>query len=316
MPGRFHRWRQFLFRGRGPHVASLFLAGVTWYAIQAVISFEKDVSDVPLSIRTEEGWAVLDRSARTVDILFRGPQEDIRYLDREQVKVEVDVHAQPSSEGAVKVKLRPKDVRAPGAVRALVIRPEEVTFRMDREEEKQVPVKADLQGVPPEGYEVERVLVTPASVLVKGPRQRLDEIEAVRTVPIDLEGRSRTFKKLKLPLSTPSETWLARVVPSNVVVEVTMVERSASKDLSEVPVRILVPPGQRPRLDVWPSAVNVVLKGRAELLKNLDREDIQAYVDCAGLEGGSTYDLPVRVQTPSGLSAQSVEPPTVKVTAM
>jgi hypothetical protein len=33
--------------------------------------------------------AILDRSAKTVDVLFRGSQEDIRYLNRDQISVDV-----------------------------------------------------------------------------------------------------------------------------------------------------------------------------------------------------------------------------------
>ena len=74
-------------------------------------------------------------------------------------------------------------------------------------------MKADLQGVVPEGYEVDTITCTPASVLMQGPRQRLDEIESVRTAPIDLEDRIRSFKKLKMAVVSPGENWVGRVNP-------------------------------------------------------------------------------------------------------
>lgn len=300
-------------RNKGAKIASVFLAFVAWYAIQAVISFETVVSDIPIDVSLAPGWAVLDRSARTVDVLFRGPQEDIRYLDRDRIEVKADVKGDLSA-GTITIPLQAKDVKAPGAVRPVLLRPGEITLQLDRDAEKQVPVKADLQSAPPEGYEVEKVVCTPASVTLQGPQRRLGEIESVRTAPIDLEGRSRTFKKLKMSIVQPSETWVAQVTPSNVVVEITIVERAATRELVDQPVNVLVAPGTRPRVDIWPKKVSVIVRGRAELLKGLKESDVQAYVDCSALEPGTTYDLPVQVQTVSGLSPALIEPPTVKLT--
>jgi YbbR domain-containing protein len=313
MASKLERLWQFVLHNKGLKAASLVLGFVTWYAIRSVINFETVVSDIPITIQVNPGWAILDRSATTVDVLFRGSQEDVRYLNRDQVTVEADIRGKPFA-GALSVKLQPKNVQAPGAVRAVVIWPDEITLKLDQEDEKQVPVKADLQGAVPEGYEVDAVECTPASVLLQGPRQRLDEIESVRTAPIDLEDRVRSFKKLKMMVLSPSENWVGRVSPSNVVVEVTIAERSATREIQEVPVHMLVSPGLGPKLDIWPAKVNVLLKGLGESLKNLKSEDVQATVDCSALQAGASYDLPVRVHSSAGVTAVRVEPPTIKVT--
>ncbi len=313
MASKLERIRGLLLHNKGLKIASVVLAFVTWYAIRSVINFETVVSDIPITIQVNPGWAILDRSAQTVDVLFRGSQEDVRYLNRDQITVEADIRGK-SFAGALNVKLLPKNVQAPGAVRAVLIWPDEVTLKLDQEGEKQVPVKADLQGAVPEGYEVDKVECTPASVLLQGPRQRLDEIESVRTAPIDLEDRVRSFKKMKMMVLSPSENWVGRVNPSNVVVEITIVERSATKEVAGVPVHMLISPGAGPQMELWPAKVDVVLKGLAETVKNLKPEDVQASVDCSDLEAGASYDLPVRVHASPGVTAIRVEPPTVKVT--
>ena len=313
MASKLERLRQIVLHNKGQKAASLVLAFVTWYAIRSVINFETVVSDIPITIQVNPGWAILDRSARTVDVLFRGSQEDIRYLNRDQISVEADIRGKPFV-GALVVKLLPKNVRAPGGVRAAVIWPDEITLKLDQEGEKQVPVKADLQGAVPEGYEVDTVKCTPASVLLQGPRQRLDEIDSVRTAAIELEDRVRSFKKLKMAVVPPGENWVGRVNPSNVVVEITIAERSATREFQDLPVRVLVSPGEGPKLDIRPVKVNVMLKGLAESLKNLKPEDVQASVDCSALQAGVSYDLPVRVHASAGVTAVGVEPPTVKVT--
>ena len=313
MASKLERLRRIVLHNKGLKAASLILAFVTWYAIRSIINFETVVSDIPLTVQVNPGWAILDRSAWTVDVLFRGSQEDIRYLNRDQIKVEVDIREKPFAE-AFNVKLQPKNVQVSGAVRAVGIWPDEITLKLDQEGEKRVPVKADLQGAVPEGYEVDKVTCTPASVLLQGPRQRLDEIEFVRTVPIDLEDRVRSFKKLKMAVVSPGENWVGRVNPNNVVVEVAIVERSATQRLQDMPVTVLIQPGSQPRLDLWPLKVSVVLKGVAQLVQNVKPEEVRATVDCSALKGAASYNLPVHIHAPAGVTAVSIEPPTVKVT--
>ncbi len=305
--------KRLILHNKGTKIAALFTAFVTWYVIQTVINYEVVVTDVPLVIQADAGWAVLDRSAYSVDVRFRGSQEDIRYLSRDQVKVEVDIRGH-SKEGSSTVRLRPRNVKAPGAVRVVLLRPDELTLRLDQEGEKQVPIKADFQGTPSEGSEVEKVVCTPAMAIVSAPRQRLDEVSEIRTAPIDLEGRTRPFKKLRVPLTSPSETWVAHIVPSNVMVEITLVERAGTQDLPDVPVALLFKPGPRPKVELWPERVIVTLKGNADRLRSVEAKDLSAYVDCTALQGGASFDLPVQVQAPAGFSVVRTEPPTVKVT--
>jgi len=302
----------FLVKNRGIKLASFLLALITWYAIQPVINYESVVSDIPISIELDEGWAILDRSAKTVDVLFRGSQEDVRYLSPDQVNLDVDLRGE-TFEGSLTVRLRPQNVKAPSSVRPIVIHPDEVKLVLDREGEIHVPVKADLQGSPPEGYEVEKVACTPASVKLSGPRERLGQVEAMRTAPIDVEGRSRSFKKLKVALVQPSDTWVARVSPDSVSVEVTFVERAATREMKDIPVEVLVKPGTQPKVDLRPGRVTIVVKGRSELLNELQPQDLTAYIDSVSLQAGASYDLPVRVQMPSGLSVAGVEPPSINV---
>ena len=64
-------------------------------------------------------------------------------------------------------------------------------------------VKADVQGTLPEGYEIENVVCSPAAVTVRGPSTKLETVEAVRTAPIDLEGRLQSFR-IRKPLTPPA----------------------------------------------------------------------------------------------------------------
>ncbi len=303
----------FFKHNKTAKLVSLFLAAISWYAIRAAISFEAEVKDIPVTIQVDEGWAILDRSARNVDILFRGSKEDIRYLNRDEIKVTLDVRGKTIN-GVLTAKVEPKNVITPGGARVVYIRPAEITLRMDQEGDKQVPIKVEFQGTTPDGYELEKVVCTPATVQVSGPRQRLREIELLRTAPIDLEGRIRSFRKLKLPVLQPSDAWAARLDPAFVMAEISIVERSASIELEGLPVTALVRQGFRPKIDLAGARVKVTLKSRSELLKGLEKEAVRVYVDCTEIESAASYELPVRVVAPPGINVVGIVPPTLQVT--
>ena len=312
MSARPSRIKDAVTQNKGLKLLSLVLAGVAWYGIHKVISFESVIRDVPLKIMVDEGWAILDRSVNSVDILFAGSQGAIRSLDSEHIEVEVDIRGEPRG-GSIVVPLLNKKVHGVlGGARAVQVRPSEVTLSLDQEGDDQVPVKVDIVAEPPVGYEVEKVVATPASVKIFGPLQRLKEVDVLRTAPLDLKGRARSFE-IRMPVTPPSERWVARIEPDSVLVNVTLVERGTTKDLEDVRVHALVDAELGPSLRVWPNKVHVVLSGRSDLVENAKREDLRAYVDCTQLEATANYTLPVRIDAPPGVTVKSIEPPTLEV---
>lgn len=303
-------WRG-IRNNRGLKLVALVLAVVTWYWVREITSFTAVVQGVRLHVLLDEGWAVLDRSVDEVDVLFRGSQSDIRYLSREQVRVEVDLRGR-SVAGARDVPLGPANVRAPGSVRAVSVDPAEFSLTLDREGERQVAVRADMVGNPPEGFEVEQVVVTPATVKLQGPQGRLAGVQEVRTVPIDLEGRPRSFS-LTRTIQPPSEVWSARADPDRVRVDVAIAERSTHREVSGVQVQLMVSPNTPP-IQLKPRAsVKLALKGRSDVIAALDASNLTAYVDCTLLQAGQAVDLPVHVPIPPGVEIVSMEPAQVHV---
>ncbi|NCC50735.1 MAG: hypothetical protein EOM20_05905 [Spartobacteria bacterium] len=291
---------------------ALVLAVITWYAIQGVINFEIDLIDVPLRIELDKGWAVLDRTADEVDILFKGSQEDLLRLNRDYVEVLLDLRGD-DIRGVTELTITPDMVRVPAGIRIVDIRPNRISISLDQEGAKTVPVKVEMKGTMPDGYEVEKVVCTPAAVVVKGPLQRISEIERVRTVPLVLDNRHFSFDE-RLALASPSEHWTAQMEPEKVKVEVTVNAHTATRLISGVDVHALIKSNYGAGLSIAPARVDVTLKGREEALARLSAKELNAYVECAGLEPAARYELPVRVDVPPDVAVSSIEPSTVNVT--
>jgi YbbR domain-containing protein len=309
MPPESSPFRAFFRNNRGLKVLALALATISWYAIQEAISSEAIIKNVRLHVLADEGWAVLDQFPSEVDVVFRGSDQELRYLQRDQVAVQVNVRGK-SSDGVMVVRLRPDNVKAPTGARAVRIDPSEITLSLDREGDKEVPVKVDISGPPPEGFEMEKVTCTPATVVLHGPKQRIASIDSVRTDPIDLAGRTRSFR-LNRTVKLPPDSGTARVEPDAVRVEIAIAEGSSYQEVEGVSVSALIQPERRELIRLTPSVVRLTLSGKPEQLAKVGKDQLLAFVDCSNVQPGPGINLPVRVHPVPGLVITQIDPPMV-----
>lgn len=302
----------FLRRNPRERLLALLLAVVVWYAIREATSFEATIEDVPIEVLRDDGLAVLDQSETNTDVRFSGSRTDIRDLARNQVRVVVDVRGK-AREGPHAVAIGPGNVVAPRGARPVFVRVDRVSFSLDRESEKLVPVKVDLQGAPPPGIEVDRAICAPAVVTLRGPSSRLRDMESVRTLPIDMEGRQQAFK-VRRALVTPGVPGETRLEPDRVQVEIQLAERAATRTIEGVDVAVLTGMGAPRVASLAPARVSVTVQGRAELLAELRPEDIRAFVDGGRGEAGGAYEMRVQVFIASAARVMAVEPGSVTVT--
>ncbi|MCZ7593369.1 MAG: CdaR family protein [Kiritimatiellae bacterium] len=292
---------------------ALVVAIGTWYAIRAITSFTTVVRNVPVEVMTEKGVAILDRSVDMVNVVCRGSQSDIRTLSPDQIKITIELK-DSNLIGSREVPLELKKIRVPGGARAVSVEPPTITLVLDKEGTRTVNVRADITtNNLPDGFEVSSIICDPEVVTLQGPRGRLADVEEVKTAPIDLEGRTRTFS-LNRTIQPPSDLWSARVEPDRVRVDVEIVPISSALELADVKVRLLVNPETPPVRSLSKKLnVQVKLRGRADTVKSLSVSNMTGYVDCSMLTSGTKTNLPIFVPVPSGVDIVSIEPSHIPV---
>ena len=303
---------EFLGTSKGLRLVSAGAAVVVWYAIRAATSNASIVTDIPLVIQPPPDWSVVDVSAKTIDVAFLGTRDDLRYLNRELIKATLDARGHADNV-AFTVALGPANINAPGSARIDFIRPAAITVRLDREITKQVPVKVETQNLLPDGYEIEKTVVTPATVELSGPAQRLADLESISTVPVDLDGRIRSINKRRLAL-VPGESMAGvQLDPPAVTLDLTIIERSVSSVFPDMPLLPMVPPGRAVRVEIEPEVATLTVKGRPELMKTLAAEDLRLFVDAAEVAGSGPAKLDIRAVLPNGIALVRTEPATATV---
>jgi len=275
-------------------IASI-LAVVAYYAIRGATSYEV-VYETPVVVNVDDpGVALLDKDPKSVQITFRGAPEDLRRIDQKQLRVLM--RPKPTGPaGYERITLSPRDVEGASGARVERIAPTTVTLFFDRQEEKDVSVQKPVAvGTPLVGH-VE-IDYTPKTVKITGPRQRLREQDTLTTEPVDVDGRIASFTR-KVKVLPPSNTWLAKIKPSEIRVDVRIVTESMEKTLERVPVLVLSDPlAEARRVKPDPADVKLTLSGRADVVEKAAAGTLAAYVDVRGLASGR-YELPIRPLLP------------------
>lgn len=288
----------------------LALAFAVWQAVRENTSFEMMVSDVPVTVTAGEGRAVFDQSTDTVSIHFRGSREDIRFISSDQIEVKIDVSGDKKNLRQT-IKFSPRYVKAPSRAHVVQFSPSEITVTIDREVERVLPVKAVFEGELPQGIQMEKNFCTPATAGVRGAERLLRDLEQVRTVPISLDGRYNSFKT-HVAVASAGQPWT--VLPEHVMVEVSLVERVASRKIENSDVRPMLASDDTRVVKIRPEKVSVTLRGSPQRIADLNARDVYTYIDCTDLTEPADYEVPVRADVPAGLQVEKIEPATVQVT--
>ncbi len=194
---------------------------------------------------------------RTVKVEFRGDANELAALGAgANISIRIPYPSQKKrtealeGDGKVKVFLRRRFVDGARTrdARPVEFDPDYVFVTIDESEEYEFNVEPAITGSPATNHVVNvkrDIQFDTMTVKVRGPKSRLKRLSeegvALRTDPIDLEGRAQNFEarvKVRPPVDVPD----AKVDPSEVFVKVTVGEvqgaQSLIGEISNVPVRV------------------------------------------------------------------------------
>ena len=276
------------------------LSFFAWQAIRRNIGFEPLITNIAIEVETPDGWAVLEKSLDIVDARFRGSREDIRYLNRDQLRIVVPVKNPKRGETLV-IPLDPKFVKNnPTGAKVTRFSTSKIEIKLDKEIQKDLPVKAKFESVLPDGIEKIGTLCKPLTVRIKGAEQQLLKMEYVYTEAIDLHGRQESFKD-SVHLILPQEGRLV-AESDRVTVQVTLKEDSVEKVFEEIPIRIYRAAEETRPIQISPQSISVTVRGKQQQLELLQPRDITVYADCSELPKNGSYKLELRADLPQGVS--------------
>jgi len=200
-------------------LVSLVLATALWAAVA-----RRPSSEIGFSVSLEyqnfpDRTAVLGDLTDRVEVRLRGSSSLLRTLTPQDVYLPIDVEGFKVGEDKV-VSLRPDMVHAPFGVEVVRVYPSQVTVMIAPITTKRIKIEPKLSGRPEAGFSVEKTIVTPATLELEGPENRLNSLDTIPSTAIDLDGRRSTFRQsVDLDISDP----VIRIVnPGPISVEVVL----------------------------------------------------------------------------------------------
>jgi YbbR domain-containing protein len=302
---------EWLVRNWGLKAISLILAIGLWY--YAVGEENIEVTRViPLKITLEnEQMTVSEVSAKALEVTLSAPRALIVNLASQGIQA---VHRikEIKTAGEYSFRVEPSEIQLPSfQVRVIAIKPALVTVKLDELIVQRLEIQPDFKGEPAIGYKLlaGEIRMDPSAVMTQGPKGVLEKMTAVKTGPIDLVGRIRSFHRtveLRLP---PGVKPLGESI---VDVYIPLREEFSETEFKDVPVRVLRAQGTDGIVSLDPEKVSLLLKGSKRYLEKLDPAKILAYVDLGDSKKGE-YEIPLQVVLPETVSLKDKQPIPVKV---
>lgn len=171
-----------LHRNLPVKAASLLLAVFLWFWV--VLNEENPITEssveVPITTEVLQTGLALQQDPPNAVVRLRGLQEDLPSAEK---RVEAFVSLRGLEPGSYDLDVQ---MRAPGNVSVLGVRPSEIPVTIEEIISESRPVDVHMVGEPPAGYELKGAEHTPKVIRLSGPSSRVDQVSrVVVTVSVD-----------------------------------------------------------------------------------------------------------------------------------
>jgi len=267
-----HNIRRWVFDNWPIKLTALVLAAILWAAV-ATQEETTHLVAVDLEVLPPDG-RTLTGELPPVHALYTGTARELLKLYVRPPSIRAALpDTITGSEYTLELSLGDLVTSDGAAVRAQRIEPRTITIQLDDVVEQTVRVTHQVTIRPDSGYQIfGPVTVSPPRVTIRGPKEQVERVEAVSTVPLVLERVSAPVRR-DVPIDTSS---LGTVQLSQTSVQISVdVGALSERVLMGVPVVLRTDlPGQ------WisdPAAVLVTVRGRTSRLASLTRDSVQVY---------------------------------------
>jgi YbbR domain-containing protein len=319
-PGRTPPWRRVrlprprdlpavLRRNLGLKLFSLLLAALLWVSINAS---ERDAErEVTLAVtvrRLPHALVVTNVPANPVTARVRGPRTILEGVDTRETRLALDLSGAGPGDRTVELSgdmVRPE---LPRRLKLVRLEPARLKLHIESLVSRELPVRAEVAGLPALGYTIAGSSVTPAVVIAAGPASRLNDLKELKTEPIDVSGAAQDVERENVLLSWAGD--FVTFATDHVTVQVAIKQVMMSREFNHVEVRVLNAAGMHAQ--VLPPWIDLTVTGPQRTLHNYEIKEGAVYVNAAGLKPGD-HEVSVRVDLPPALQVETKKPEVLRL---
>lgn len=303
--------RKILFDNLALKLIALVLATILFLIVKSE-GGSLTTLDVPLKIQVPEGFVLVNEPTEAAAVRLKGNWSTLKDLGVEELGV---LELSPSPvEGRSDLTLKLQGLTLPSGIIAVGIDPPTVTIELERLARRTVPVAADraLSGAPPVGYQLGEVRSEPSEIDIVGPTSVVEMVNRVFVEPIDLSGRTSSFKAERFVL--PDRRAIQIEGNDRVSVSVEIITRSRELVVKGIPIIVL---DLAQPFELLPETVDVVLVGEDEALDSVDSSLLVVTIDGASESGKPPHSAQIEITTgdvhnlPPGVAVDGSRLPTI-----
>jgi len=260
---------------------------------QSADEHETDIL-VPIDpYKLPQGLMLVGPPLREIEIRVQGALSALEYLSLNKPRYKLDLSS--VTIGVESIPINPDMLQMPEGVRITRVNPAYLTVRVDRRLKKQVPVMISVSGKPAASFFVDDLLAKPSAVMICGPETILGSIDAMLTKPIDVTGKSESFKKeIALDLGAGIEVCSS---PGIILAEIYLAEKEVTRRFADILVEGKGTPFE---FNISPPTISIEIRGPQYIVENLHPDkDIRVLVELKDLNPGvyvrrAAITLPVK----------------------
>ena len=261
--------------------------------VRSANEYEADILIPIIADKLPKGLMLVGPPLKEIEIRVQGSRPDLEHLDLHKPSYRLDLSG--ATIGVESFPINPDLIPIPEGIKITRVNPAYVTVRVDRRLKKQIPVEIAVSGKTAAGFFVEDLLTKPSTVMLCGSETELSSRDSILTKPIDVSGRSESFKKeIALQLTPGLEVCASSGI---ILAEIYIAE----KDLTRRFADILVEGHNTPyKFSISPPTIHIEIRGPQQIIQNLHpRKDISVRVELKDLSPGvyvrrATITLPVK----------------------
>lgn len=205
----------------GLKVLAFVIAVFLWWVAHGTSTVERGY-DLPITLRgVPEDLVLTDQSGEVVNVRLMGSRAALRTFRPEGLEYTVD--ASGAKAGVSDYEIDTSHLDLPRGARIVSRSPAQVVATFERRGSKQVPVRADVEGMPAAGFAIDKVEVSPPRVRISGARSEVLRMSGVVTETIDVSGLEESVEREVRVSTGGGHVWVDN--PGIVKVKIRVVPR-------------------------------------------------------------------------------------------
>lgn len=173
---------------------SLAFAIFLWFFIMGESQLEVGYT-VPLELqKLPPDLVIANQVPSLIDVRISGPRALLMKISPTDIAIAVNLS--DLKPGLTSFKRLEERLSLPSGLRVTRLSPSFIDIRLERRQDKLVPIKVVLASEPDPGYRVAGISATPPKVKISGAESEVISVSDVTTEPVDLKGITESFSRI------------------------------------------------------------------------------------------------------------------------